>query len=61
MHFLSLRHSQALDKGRFMSLTDPSVLGEGDPSKLEMKVTAASILRRRCGPDTPLLALVADC
>jgi heat shock protein beta len=29
---------QALDKVRFMSLTDPSVLGQGDMSKLEMKV-----------------------
>ena len=29
---------QALDKTRFMSLTDPAVLGEGDTAKLEMKV-----------------------
>lgn len=29
---------QALDKVRFMSLTDSAVLGEGDTSKLEMKV-----------------------
>jgi heat shock protein beta len=29
---------QALDKVRFMSLTDPSILGEGETAKLEMKV-----------------------
>ena len=32
--------SDALDKVRFMSLTDPSVLGDGDASKLEMKLIA---------------------
>ena len=32
--------SDALDKTRFMSLTDPSVLGEGDTAKLEMKLVA---------------------
>merc|ERR1719387_3471656 len=32
--------SDALDKTRFMSLTDPSVLGEGDTAKLEMKLIA---------------------
>ena len=32
--------SDALDKVRFMSLTDPSVLGEGDTAKLEMKASA---------------------
>ena len=28
--------SDALDKIRFLSLTDPSVLGEGDQAKLEI-------------------------
>jgi len=32
--------SDALDKTRFMSLTDPAVLGEGDAAKLEMKLIA---------------------
>jgi heat shock protein beta len=32
--------SDALDKTRFMSLTDPSALGEGDIAKLEMKLMA---------------------
>jgi heat shock protein beta len=30
--------SDALDKIRFLSLTDPSVLGEGDTAKLEVKI-----------------------
>lgn len=30
---------QALDKIRFLSLTDPSILGEGDAAKLEIKVS----------------------
>ena len=34
---------QALDKTRFMSLTDPSVLGEGDTAKLEMKLIADKV------------------
>merc|ERR1711968_155131 len=40
--------SDALDKVRFQSITDPSVLGEGDTAKLEIKVTvdkAAKTLR----------------
>merc|ERR1711968_350283 len=40
--------SDALDKIRFQSITDPSVLGEGDTAKLEIKVTvdkAAKTLR----------------
>merc|ERR1719230_1863516 len=32
--------SDALDKVRFMSLTDPAVLGEGEASKLQMKLIA---------------------
>jgi len=32
--------SDALDKVRFMSLTDPAVLGEGEASKLQMKLVA---------------------
>jgi len=32
--------SDALDKTRFLSLTDTSVLGEGDTAKLEMKLIA---------------------
>merc|ERR1711968_189056 len=31
--------SDALDKIRFQSITDPNVLGEGDTAKLEIKVT----------------------
>merc|ERR1711871_1067218 len=31
--------SDALDKVRFQSITDPNVLGEGDTAKLEIKVT----------------------
>merc|ERR1719247_217936 len=47
--------SDALDKTRFMSLTDPSVLGEGDTSKLEMKLIAdkeaktLTLIDRGCG------------
>lgn len=47
--------SDALDKTRFMSLTDPSVLGEGDTAKLEMKLIAdkekktLSLIDRGCG------------
>merc|ERR1719331_2131615 len=47
--------SDALDKTRFMSLTDPSVLGEGDTSKLEMKLIAdkeaktLTLIDRACG------------
>ena len=46
---------QALDKVRFMSLTDPSVLGEGDTSKLEMKASRAprSIARRALAGASP--------
>jgi HSP90 family molecular chaperone len=31
--------SDALDKIRFLSLTDPSVLGEGDAAKLEIQIS----------------------
>jgi len=47
--------SDALDKVRFMSLTDPSVLGEGDTAKLEMKLIAdkeaktLTLIDRGCG------------
>merc|ERR1719387_1304424 len=47
--------SDALDKTRFMSLTDPSVLGEGDTAKLEMKLVAdkdkktLTLIDRGCG------------
>ena len=47
--------SDALDKVRFMSLTDPSVLGDGDASKLEMKLIAdkdkktLTLIDRGCG------------
>merc|ERR1719305_641247 len=47
--------SDALDKVRFMSLTDPSVLGEGDTAKLEMKLIAnkeektLTLVDRGCG------------
>jgi heat shock protein beta len=47
--------SDALDKTRFMSLTDPSVLGEGDTAKLEMKLIAnkeektLTLVDRGCG------------
>merc|ERR1719331_2748711 len=47
--------SDALDKTRFMSLTDPAVLGEGDTSKLEMKLIAdkeqktLTLIDRGCG------------
>ena len=47
--------SDALDKTRFMSLTDPSVLGDGDTAKLEMKLIAdkeaktLSLIDRGCG------------
>ena len=47
--------TQALDKVRFMSLTDPSVLGEGDTAKLEMKLIAdkdkktLTLIDRGCG------------
>merc|ERR1719305_919679 len=47
--------SDALDKTRFMSLTDPSVLGEGDTAKLEMKLIAdkeaktLTLIDRGCG------------
>merc|ERR1740138_1287631 len=35
--------SDALDKVRFMSLTDPATLGEGDTAKLEMKLIADNV------------------
>jgi len=47
--------SDALDKTRFMSLTDPAVLGEGETAKLEMKLIAdkekktLSLIDRGCG------------
>jgi heat shock protein beta len=47
--------SDALDKTRFMSLTDSSVLGEGDTAKLEMKLVAdkdkktLTLIDRGCG------------
>jgi len=47
--------SDALDKTRFMSLTDPAVLGEGDTAKLEMKLIAdkdkktLTLIDRGCG------------
>jgi len=47
--------SDALDKVRFMSLTDPSVLGEGDTAKLDMKLIAdkqkktLTLVDRGCG------------
>jgi len=47
--------SDALDKVRFMSLTDPEVLGEGDTAKLEMKLIAdkdkktLTLIDRGCG------------
>jgi heat shock protein beta len=47
--------SDALDKTRFMSLTDPAVLGEGDTAKLEMKLIAdkeaktLTLVDRGCG------------
>merc|ERR1740138_749747 len=47
--------SDALDKTRFMSLTDPTVLGDGDTAKLEMKLIAdkeaktLSLIDRGCG------------
>merc|ERR1719274_88348 len=47
--------SDALDKVRFMSLTDPAVLGEGDTAKLEMKLIAdkeaktLTLIDRGCG------------
>jgi len=47
--------SDALDKTRFMSLTDPTVLGEGDTAKLEMKLIAdkdkktLTLIDRGCG------------
>merc|ERR1719473_1227177 len=47
--------SDALDKTRFMSLTDESVLGEGDTAKLEMKLIAdkeaktLTLIDRGCG------------
>ena len=47
--------SDALDKVRFMSLTDPSALGEGDMAKLEMKLIAdktaktLTLIDRGCG------------
>ena len=46
---------QALDKVRFMSLTDPATLGEGDTAKLEMKLIAdkdaktLTLIDRGCG------------
>ena len=46
---------QALDKVRFMSLTDPATLGEGDQAKLEMKLIAdkdaktLTLVDRGCG------------
>merc|ERR1719476_646801 len=47
--------SDALDKVRFMSLTDAAVLGEGDTAKLEMKLIAdkeaktLTLIDRGCG------------
>merc|ERR1719359_2824641 len=47
--------SDALDKIRFLSLTDDSVLGEGDTAKLEMKLIAdkeaktLTLIDRGCG------------
>jgi heat shock protein beta len=47
--------SDALDKVRFMSLTDPATLGEGDQAKLEMKLIAdkdaktLTLVDRGCG------------
>merc|ERR1719389_217992 len=47
--------SDALDKVRFMSLTDPATLGEGDTAKLEMKLIAdkdaktLTLIDRGCG------------
>lgn len=47
--------SDALDKTRFMSLTDPAVLGEGETAKLEMKLIAdkdkktLTLIDRGCG------------
>jgi len=47
--------SDALDKVRFMSLTDASMLGEGDTAKLEMKLIAdkeaktLTLIDRGCG------------
>merc|ERR1719379_2491520 len=47
--------SDALDKTRFMSLTDPGVLGDGDTAKLEMKLIAdkdkktLTLIDRGCG------------
>jgi len=47
--------SDALDKTRFMSLTDTAVLGEGDTAKLEMKLIAdkdkktLTLIDRGCG------------
>ena len=35
---------QALDKIRFLSLTDKEILGEGDNSKLEIQVSSTFIL-----------------
>ena len=39
--------SDALDKVRFMSLTDPAALGEGDTAKLEMKLIADKVCHCR--------------
>ena len=51
----ALVRPQALDKVRFMSLTDPATLGEGDTAKLEMKLIAdkeaktLTLIDRGCG------------
>ena len=46
---------QALDKVRFLSLTDSEILGSGDTAKLEMKLIAdkdaktLTLIDRGCG------------
>ena len=37
---------QALDKIRYMSLTDPEALGEGDARELDIKVSGAAVTAR---------------
>ena len=39
---------QALDKIRFLSLTDKEVLGEGDTAKLEIQVQCTATLKAIC-------------
>ena len=58
---------QALDKVRFMSLTDPATLGEGDTAKLEMKLIAdkdaktLTLIDRGCGAPRASHARRARC